>query len=109
MKHLTASKPIYVPGTTSNGNDYLCDIFEQEGGKKVLYAVAHGTTVEEAKERATNIIRLARKNALMLKAIRKAFACMDSLNNGGFGPLTNHEDIEVMLELNDIIDDADIS
>lgn len=109
MKHLTASNPVYLPGFNSNGNDYLCDIFEQEGGKKTLYAVAHGITIEEARDRAINIIRLARKNALMLKTIRKAFASMDSLNNGGFGPLTNHEDIEVMLELNDIIDDADIS
>ena len=105
MKRLTYSQPIHVPGSTSNGYDYLCDVFDQSGGEKKLYAVAHGRTLEEAKERAVEIVRLERKNNLQLKLIREAYACLSSLNDGGFGPLTSKDDIDTMLKLGDILDD----
>jgi len=38
-----------------------------------------------------------------MKAIRKAYLCMDDLNNGGFGPMTRKQDIDAMLELGNII------
>jgi hypothetical protein len=104
MRKLFCIAPVKVVGSTPDGRDWQVLVYRaEEDGKRTLYSVFHGASMEEAQEAADSFVSQQKLAGRMMNTIRKAYLCMDDLNNGGFGPMTRKQDIDAMLELGDII------